>query len=243
MYKRQGPAGPQGIQGPKGAVEPGEVVPLPSGELIPNSRESVKADWSLSWNGGVVTLCINSLSISESGNWGLLSPVGAVPSNLAPKKDVGFILSTTTDDDFGVVNIRNSGTLSWSGLSTGKTYRGSASWAISGEVSAMSGPAGPAGPQGPPGPAGSGGAGQVERMTLGTSGAYALKQGSVVSIVGAGGILNGKLPVGWRPAENILLASARSATSTEITVVLVMNNGEVRSEYGATGAVTFIAEN
>ena len=105
------------------------------------------------------------------------------------------------------------------------------------------GPEGPRGPQGPPGPAGSGGAGQVERMTLGKSGAYALKQGSVVSIVGVGGILDGKLPVGWRPAENISLASVRDATSTEVTVVLVMSNGSVLSKYGVKGAVTFIAEN
>ena len=105
------------------------------------------------------------------------------------------------------------------------------------------GPRGPEGPQGPPGPAGSGGAGQVERMTLGTSGAYALKQGSVVTIVGVGGILKGNLPVGWRPAENISLASVRDATSTEVTVVLVRNNGAVLSKYGVKGAVTFIAEN
>ena len=108
------------------------------------------------------------------------------------------------------------------------------------------GPAGPQGPQGPPGPAGSGGAGggQVERMTLESSGgAYALKQGSVVTIVGVGGILKGKLPVGWRPAENISLASVRDATSTEVTVVLVMSNGSVLSKYGVKGAVTFIAEN
>ena len=102
---------------------------------------------------------------------------------------------------------------------------------------------GPRGPQGPPGHAGSGGAGQVERITLGTSGAYALKQGSVVSIVGVGGILNGQLPVGWRPAENISLASVRDAMSTEVTVVLVRNNGAVLSKYGVKGAVTFIAEN
>ena len=108
------------------------------------------------------------------------------------------------------------------------------------------GPAGERGPAGPPGPAGSGGpgGGQVERMTLESSGgAYALKQGSVVTIVGVGGILKGKLPVGWRPAENISLASVRDATSTEVTVVLVMKTGAVLSKYGVKGAVTFIAEN
>lgn len=105
------------------------------------------------------------------------------------------------------------------------------------------GPAGDRGPAGPPGPAGSGGAGQVERITLGTSGAYALKQGSVVSIVGVGGILNGNLPVGWRPAEDIPLTSVRNAADKEVTVVLVKKNGPVLSKYGVRGAVTFIAEN
>ncbi|WP_408936383.1 hypothetical protein [Corynebacterium tuberculostearicum] len=108
------------------------------------------------------------------------------------------------------------------------------------------GPAGPKGnrgPAGPPGPAGSGGAGQVERMKLGKSGAYALKQGSVVSIVGVGGILDGNLPVGWRPAEDIPLTSVRNAADKEVTVVLVKKNGAVLSKYGVRGAVTFIAEN
>ena len=286
-----GPAGPQGIQGPKGSVEPGDVVPLPSGELIPRSRESVEADWTLVWNGGVATLNIESVTINETGNFGILSPSREIPTNLAPKRGARFTLSTNTDDDFGVVYISNIGTIAWSGLTQGKKYRGSLTWSIQGDVSAMSGPAGPAGPQGPrgatgpagstgpagergpagqkgdrgpagqkgdrgpagergpqgpPGPAGSGGAGggQVERMTLESSGgAYALKQGSVVTIVGVGGILKGKLPVGWRPAENISLASVRDATSTEVTVVLVMSNGSVLSKYGVKGAVTFIAEN
>ena len=105
------------------------------------------------------------------------------------------------------------------------------------------GPKGDRGPAGPPGPAGSGGAGQVERMTLDTSGAYALKQGSVVTIVGVGGILKGKLPVGWRPAEDIPLTSVRTAADKEVTVVLVMKTGAVLSKYGVKGAVTFIAEN
>lgn len=106
------------------------------------------------------------------------------------------------------------------------------------------GPKGDTGPAGPPGPAGSGsGSSEVQRIKLGTSGAYALKQGSVVSIVGIGGILSGQLPVGWRPAEPLPLTAVGNATDKEVTVVMVMTNGAVLSKKGVRGAVTFIAEN
>lgn len=117
----------------------------------------------------------------------------------------------------------------------------------------LTGPAGPAGPrgpqgdtgpQGPPGPAGSGsGSSEVQRINLGTGGAYALKQGSVVSIVGIGGILSGQLPKGWRPAETLPLAAVGSAADKEVTVVMVMPSGAVLSKTGVRGQVTFIAEN
>lgn len=106
------------------------------------------------------------------------------------------------------------------------------------------GPKGDTGPAGPPGPAGSGsGSSEVQRIKLGTGGAYALKQGSVVSIVGIGGILSGQLPVGWRPAEPLPLTAVGNATDKEVTVVMVMPTGAVLSKKGVRGAVTFIAEN
>lgn len=106
------------------------------------------------------------------------------------------------------------------------------------------GPKGDTGPAGPPGPAGSGsGSSEVQRINLGTGGAYALKQGSVVSIVGIGGILSGQLPKGWRPAETLPLAAVGSAADKEVTVVMVMPSGAVLSKTGVRGQVTFIAEN
>lgn len=104
------------------------------------------------------------------------------------------------------------------------------------------GPKGDTGPAGPPGPAGSGSS-EVQRIKLGTGGAYALKQGSVVSIVGIGGIFSGQLPVGWRPAEPLPLTAVGNATDKEVTVVMVMPTGAVLSKKGVRGAVTFIAEN
>ena len=106
------------------------------------------------------------------------------------------------------------------------------------------GPKGDPGPVGPRGPAGSGsGSSEVQRIKLGTGGAYALKQGSVVTLVGIGGIFSGQLPVGWRPAEPLPLTAVGNATDKEVTVVMVMPTGAVLSKKGVRGAVTFIAEN
>ena len=284
-----GPAGPQGIQGPKGAVEPGELVPLPREVIdLSSTIDNATGTVVLVINGGVATLHVDVVP-NFDGRARLIRYTDW-PSKYYCSRWMYSALSSFSDDDLGLIQLA-SNNLFLMGVSAGKTYRGSLSYALEVDVSAMSGPAGPAGPQGPrgatgpagstgpagergpagqkgdrgpagqkgdrgpagpagpqgpPGPAGSGGAGggQVERMTLESSGgAYALKQGSVVTIVGVGGILKGKLPVGWRPAENISLASVRDATSTEVTVVLVMSNGSVLSKYGVKGAVTFIAEN
>ena len=284
-----GPAGPQGIQGPKGSVEPGEVVPLPRKEIdLSSSLVDCGGELFMVVNGGVATLHMD-LKPKFDGRSRVIN-YSDWPKDYRSSRWMYSAIVDESDSDFALAQLA-SNNLYLMGVKSGKNYRGTLTYSLEVDVSAMSGPAGPAGPQGPrggtgpagstgpagergpagqkgdrgpagqkgdrgpagergpqgpPGPAGSGGAGggQVERMTLESSGgAYALKQGSVVTIVGVGGILKGKLPVGWRPAENISLASVRDATSTEVTVVLVMSNGSVLSKYGVKGAVTFIAEN
>lgn len=149
-----GPPGPQGIQGPKGAVEPGEVVPLPRGTMVPAATSSTTATWQVDWNGGAASLMIDSVKTAQTGSYGVLSYAAAIPSNLCPSTNIRGTVSASTDDDFGIIFVSPDGTVRWSGLESGKTYRGMLTWPINADVSAMSGPAGEAGPQGPQGPAG-----------------------------------------------------------------------------------------
>ena len=248
-----GPAGPQGIQGPPGQLTatniPAQVATF---DLLPQLNPAFTAnDVTLTVSGPVVMLQFRNLrSTGFDGNTAKILPVGTIDEKYCPVGNPIPITVISSADDTAAGYVWPTGNMTMYSMLTDHAYDIAALWLVkNGNALVTPGPQGPQGPTGPrgeagpPGPAGSGGAGQVERMTLGKSGAYALKQGSVVSIVGVGGILDGKLPVGWRPAENISLASVRDATSTEVTVVLVMSNGSVLSKYGVKGAVTFIAEN
>lgn len=148
-----GPQGPPGIQGPKGAVEPGEVVPLPRGEMIPDSNPDVQVGWYLQWNGGAAVLTVQSIKTSQSSPYGLVIGDEYLPEDIRPAQPV---YGTVFADAGGTahVNVMPTGMVTWVGLKPGVEYGGIIVWAIGSDVSAMSGPAGEPGPQGPQGPAG-----------------------------------------------------------------------------------------
>lgn len=145
------PQGPAGPPGPKGTVEPGEVVPLPRGTMVPAATSSTTATWQVDWNGGVASLMIDSVKTSQTGSYGVLSYAAAIPSNLCPSTHIRGTVSASTDDDFGIIFVSPDGTVRWSGLTSGKTYRGMLTWPINADISAMSGPAGSPGERGEPG--------------------------------------------------------------------------------------------
>lgn len=254
-----GPQGPRGIQGPPGTLTATNVpAQVATFDLLPKLEPAFTANAAtLTVSGPVVMLQFRNLKTTGfDGNTARILPVGAIDDKYCPVGNPIPITVISSADDTAAGYVWPTGNMTMYSVLTDHAYDISVLWLVkNGNALVTPGPRGPQGPAGatgpqgergpagPPGPAGSGGAGQVERITLGTSGAYALKQGSVVSIVGVGGILDGKLPVGWRPAENIPMAAVGSSSDTEVTVVLVMKTGAVRSENGVTGAVTFIAEN
>ena len=141
----KGDQGPRGIQGPKGSVEPGEVVPLPRGEMIPDSNPDVQVGWHLQWNGGVAVLSIQFLTSSQSSPYGLVSGGEGIPENLWPSKPVYGTVFKSSGDGTGRVNVTDTGMVTWVGLEPGVEYNGIIVWSIGSDVSAMSGPMGPPG--------------------------------------------------------------------------------------------------
>nr|WLJ25596.1 MAG: tail fiber [Corynebacterium phage HS03] len=141
----KGDQGSRGIQGPKGSVEPGEVVPLPRGEMIPDSNPDVQVGWYLQWNGGVAVLSIQFLTSSQSSPYGLVSGGEGIPENLWPSKPVYGTVFKSSGDGTGRVNVTDTGMVTWVGLEPGVEYNGIIVWSIGSDVSAMSGPMGPPG--------------------------------------------------------------------------------------------------
>lgn len=141
----KGDQGLRGIQGPKGSVEPGEVVPLPRGEMIPDSNPDVQVGWYLQWNGGVAVLSIQFLTSSQSSPYGLVSGGEGIPENLWPSKTVYGTVFKSSGDGTGRVNVTDTGMVTWVGLEPGVEYNGIIVWSIGSDVSAMSGPMGPPG--------------------------------------------------------------------------------------------------
>lgn len=141
----KGDQGLRGIQGPKGSVEPGEVVPLPRGEMIPDSNPDVQVGWYLQWNGGVAVLSIQFLTSSQSSPYGLVSGGEGIPENLWPSKPVYGTVFKSSGDGTGRVNVTDTGMVTWVGLEPGVEYNGIIVWSIGSDVSAMSGPMGPPG--------------------------------------------------------------------------------------------------
>ena len=140
----KGDQGPRGIQGPKGSVEPGEVVPLPRGEMIPDSNPDVQVGWYLQWNGGAAVLTVQSIKTSQSSPYGLVIGDEYLPEDIRPAQPV---YGTVFADAGGTahVNVMPTGMVTWVGLNPGVEYSGIIVWTIGSDVSAMSGPMGPPG--------------------------------------------------------------------------------------------------
>jgi len=140
----KGDQGPRGIQGPKGSVEPGEVVPLPRGEMIPDSNPDVQVGWYLQWNGGAAVLTVQSITTSQSSPYGLVIGDEYLPEDIRPAQPV---YGTVFADAGGTahVNVMPTGMVTWVGLNPGVEYSGIIVWTIGSDVSAMSGPMGPPG--------------------------------------------------------------------------------------------------
>ena len=141
-----GPKGNQGERGPKGTVEPGEVVPLPNARVDITSSLNSKdgaGKGTLMVQGGT---CFLSLEYTPNKTGTIYLISGDSPlSEYAPAEWVYATVASTDDKDTCLVTFTGS-RLSMSGVSSaGSLYRISMMWTIAGDVSAMSGPMGPPG--------------------------------------------------------------------------------------------------
>lgn len=144
----KGAPGPQGDPGPKGTVEPGEVVPLPRGRMMPGAASGVNATWDVTWNGGVAVLTIQSLTVTQSGAYGMAGGDPDIPEDICPGTVIYGNVFADSGRSVGKVNVTQAGQITWVGLEANKEYNGVIVWPIGSDVSAMSGPAGPMGPPG-----------------------------------------------------------------------------------------------
>ena len=141
-----GPRGQQGERGPKGTVEPGEIVPLPNSRIDITSSLNTKdgaGKGVLMVQGGTCFLSVE-YTPSRTGTIYLIS--GDSPlSEYAPAEWV-YATGTSTDDKDTCLVTFTGGRLTMSGVSSvGSLYRMSLTWNIASDVSAMSGPMGPPG--------------------------------------------------------------------------------------------------
>ncbi|MDK8497017.1 hypothetical protein QP920_11260 [Corynebacterium marquesiae] len=119
--------------------------------MIPDSDSGVQVGWYLQWNGGAAVLSIQNLTVSQGGQYGMVSEYEAIPEDIRPAKNVYGTVFKSSGDGTGRVNVTADGDVTWVGLETGVQYNGIIVWPIGSDVSAMSGPAGATGPQGPRG--------------------------------------------------------------------------------------------
>lgn len=141
----KGNPGPQGDPGPKGTVEPGEVVPLPRGRMMPGAASGVNANWDVTWNGGVAVLTIQSLTVTQSGAYGMAGGDPDIPEDICPRTVIYGNVFADSGRSVGKVNVTQVGQITWVGLEANKEYNGVIVWPIGSDVSAMSGPMGPPG--------------------------------------------------------------------------------------------------
>ena len=141
----KGDQGPQGDPGPKGTVEPGEVVPLPRGRMMPGAASGVNATWEVTWNGGVAVLTIQSLTVTQSGAYGMAGEDPDIPEDICPGTVIYGNVFADSGRSVGKVNVTQVGKITWVGLEANKEYNGVIVWPIGSDVSAMSGPMGPPG--------------------------------------------------------------------------------------------------
>lgn len=142
----RGPKGDQGERGPKGTVEPGEIVPLPNAHIDITSSLNSKdgtGKGTLMVQGGT---CFLSLEYTPNKTGTIYLISGDSPlSEYAPVEWV-YATGTSTDDKDTCLLSFTGGKLYMSGVSsTGSLYRMSLTWNIGTDVSAMSGPMGPPG--------------------------------------------------------------------------------------------------
>lgn len=141
-----GPKGDQGERGPKGTVEPGEIVPLPNARVGITSSLNSKdgtGKGTLMVQGGT---CFLSLEYTPNKTGTIYLISGDSPlSEYAPAEWVYSTATSTDDKDTCLVTFTGS-RISMSGVSSaGSLYRISLTWNIGTDVSAMSGPMGPPG--------------------------------------------------------------------------------------------------
>ena len=141
-----GPKGDQGDRGPKGTVEPGEIVPLPNARVDITSSLNSKdgtGKGTLMVQGGTCFLSVE-YTPNKTGTIYLIS--GDSPlSEYAPAEWAHATGASTDDKDTCLITF-NGSRLYMSGVSSaGSLYRMSLTWNIGSDVSAMSGPMGPPG--------------------------------------------------------------------------------------------------
>lgn len=142
----KGDQGDRGERGPKGTVEPGEVVPLPREEIdLSGVMEGATGDATLVINGGVSTLHLN-VTPDFDGRSRVIS-YADWPKQYFCSRWIYSTIVSFTDDDFGLIQLA-SNNLYLMNVEAGKTYRGTLTYALEVDVSAMSGPMGPEGPKG-----------------------------------------------------------------------------------------------
>lgn len=147
-----GPTGPKGDQGdrgergPTGTVAPGEIVPLPREEIdLSEVLDGATGDATLVINGGVATLHL-SVTPDFDGRSRVISYVDWPKQYFCSRWMYSAIVSFS-DDDYGLIQLA-SNNLYLMNVEAGKTYRGTLTYALEVDVSAMSGPQGPEGPKG-----------------------------------------------------------------------------------------------
>ena len=141
-----GPRGHQGERGPKGTVEPGEIVPLPNARVDITSSLNPKdgtGKGALMVQGGT---CFLSLEYTPNKTGTIYLISGDSPLREYAPAEWAYTTVTSTDDKDTCLVTFTGSRISMSGVSSaGSLYRMSLTWNIASDVSAMSGPMGPPG--------------------------------------------------------------------------------------------------
>gem|GEM_PF-1655694 len=141
-----GPRGQQGERGPKGTVEPGEIVPLPRETINLTNKINTSAGQGkavLVVHGGTCHLVLDFTPNSTGTS--VVIEDGAIPEKYRSPEWLYSPAVTTDDSDFALVGVFGK-VIRISGVnSPGALYRTSITWTHNNDVSAMSGPMGPPG--------------------------------------------------------------------------------------------------
>ncbi|WKE50329.1 hypothetical protein J8244_09365 [Corynebacterium tuberculostearicum] len=141
-----GPRGQQGERGPKGTVEPGQIVPLPKETIdltnkINTNAGSGKA--TLVVHGGTCYLSLEFTPNSTGTSY--IIKTDAIPAKYRSPMWVYNTASAVNDADSALVTVNGEAVVIGGVNASGVMYRTSMSWNHTSDVSAMSGPMGPPG--------------------------------------------------------------------------------------------------